>query len=98
MNRDQQRLLDYLQHILEAIKRIQRYVTDIDEVSFLENELIQDAVIRNLEIIGEASRNITRHYPEYAGLPLARLWISAVPYPFDLNESASLKLRAKVFF
>ena len=66
MNQDQKRLPDYLQHILEAIKRIQRYVTDIDEVSFLENELIQDAVIRNLEIIGEASRNIGRHYPEYA--------------------------------
>jgi uncharacterized protein with HEPN domain len=50
MKRDQQRLLDYLKHILEAIKRILRYVTDIDEVSFLENELIQDAVIRNLEL------------------------------------------------
>jgi uncharacterized protein with HEPN domain len=65
MSRDQQRLFDYLQHILEAISRIQRYVEDIDEVSFLNNELIQDAVIRNLEIIGEASRNINRHYPEY---------------------------------
>ena len=65
MSRDQQRLFDYLQHILEAISRIQRYVEDIDEVSFLNNDLIQDAVIRNLEIIGEASRNINRHYPEY---------------------------------
>ena len=58
MNRDQQRLLDYLQHILEAINRIQRYIEDIDEITFLDNELVQDAVIRNLEIMGEASRNI----------------------------------------
>lgn len=65
MNQDQQRLLDYLQHILEAINRIQRYIEDIDEISFLDNELIQDAVIRNLEIIGEASRDIHRNYPEY---------------------------------
>ncbi len=66
MSRDKQRLLDYLQHILKAITRIQHYIEDIDEPSFLTNELIQDAVIRNLEIIGEASRNINRHYPDYA--------------------------------
>ena len=65
MSRDQQRLFDYLQHILEAINRIHSYIEDIDEVSFLNNELIQDAVIRNLEIIGEACRNINRHYPKY---------------------------------
>ncbi len=65
MSCDQQRLLDYLQHILDAINRIQRYIEDIDEPSFLTNELIQDAVIRNLEIIGEASRNLERHYPDY---------------------------------
>lgn len=66
MSRDQQRLRDYLQHILEAIQRIQHYIAEVDEVSYLESELIQDAVIRNLEIIGEASRNINRHFPKYA--------------------------------
>ena len=35
------------------------------EVSFLENTLIQDAVIRNLEIIGEAANNVTQHFPSY---------------------------------
>lgn len=42
---------------------------------FLQNELAQDAVIRNVEIIGEASRNIEQRHPEFAGahpeLPLA---------------------------
>ena len=65
MSKDQQRLIDYLQHIVEACSRIQDYIEDIDEVSFLGNELIQDAVIRNLEVIGEASRNVGKHYPEY---------------------------------
>ena len=65
MSRDQQRLYDYLNHILDAITRIERYVDDIDELEFLENELIQDAVIRNMEVVGEASRNIERHYPEF---------------------------------
>lgn len=65
MSKDQQRLIDYLKHIIEAIVRVQNYIEDIDESSFLTNDLVQDAVIRNLEIIGEASRNITKHYPEY---------------------------------
>ena len=75
MKRDQQRLPDYLGHILEAIERIGRYTDEIDENSFLQDEMAQDAVIRNLEIIGEASHNIERDYPEFAAahpeLPLA---------------------------
>ena len=51
---------------LQAIERIQRYTEYIDETGFLHNDLVQDAVIRNVEIIGEAARNIARHYPEFA--------------------------------
>jgi uncharacterized protein with HEPN domain len=58
MIRDPQRLSDYLAHILEAIERIEEYVSDMDEVTFLASALVQDAVIRNFEIIGEASNNI----------------------------------------
>lgn len=61
MSRDKQRLLDYLTHILEAIERIHRYTEDMGELAFLENEMAQDAVIRNFEIIGEASHNIEDH-------------------------------------
>ena len=75
MSRDPQRLPDYLGHILEAIERIQHYVDDMDEVGFLNSKLVQDAVIRNLEVIGETSRNIERVHPEFAAahpeLPLA---------------------------
>ena len=75
MSRDKQRLADYLAHILEAIARIERYTKGVTELAFSQNELIQDAVIRNLEIIGEASNNIEKHSPEFAlshpELPLA---------------------------
>lgn len=37
----------------------------MDEASFLSNAMVQDAVIRNLEIIGEASRNIERLAPQF---------------------------------
>lgn len=60
------RLVNYLEHILEAMQRIFSYTEDITELTFTENKLIQDGVIRNLEVIGEACRNITRHYPDFA--------------------------------
>ncbi len=65
MSRDQQRLLDYLNHISEAIVRIEHYVEDLDENDFLNNALIQDAVVRNLEVIGEASNKIQKFYPAF---------------------------------
>ncbi len=75
MSRDPLRLRDYLGHILEAIDRIHEYLQDMDEVGFLANRMAQDAVIRNFEIIGEASRNIERVAPEFVAahpeLPLS---------------------------
>ena len=62
------RIPDYLEHILEAIERIESYTEDVDETSFLNNGMVQDAVIRNIEIIGEASNNIQRVFPEFASL------------------------------
>lgn len=58
MNRGSLRLEEYLKHIIEAIDRIQTYCEDMSEVSFLSSQITQDAVIRNFEIIGEASKNI----------------------------------------
>lgn len=75
MTHSKLRLPDYLEHILEAIERICRYTDAIDEDAFLQSEMAQDAVIRNIEIIGEASHNIERNCPEFAAahpeLPLA---------------------------
>jgi uncharacterized protein with HEPN domain len=50
---------------LDAIERIQRYCSDVDEVGFFKNEMIQDAVIKNFEVIGEASKNIDRKFPDF---------------------------------
>jgi len=48
----------FVEDILESIKKIQRYIENLNYNDFEKNELIVDAVIRNFEIIGEASRNI----------------------------------------
>ena len=52
----------YLQHILDAIQKISLYLQEIDKDKFLKNSLIQDGVIRQLEIIGEATKQIHRNY------------------------------------
>ncbi len=75
MSKAAPRLPDYLGHILQAIDRIQRYTSGLRETDFAQSEVIQDAVIRNFEVIGEASRNIARDCPDFAAahpeLPLS---------------------------
>jgi len=68
MSRHPQRLQDYLGHILQAIERIQRYTDDMDELGFVQNEMVQDAVIRNFEVIGEACRNIERDHADFVAV------------------------------
>ncbi|CAD5366833.1 conserved hypothetical protein [Rubrivivax sp. A210] len=72
------RVPDYLGHILQAIERIERYTAGMDAGAFLSSELVQDAVIRNLENLGEASNNIQRAAPEFAarhaGVPWAFMY------------------------
>ncbi len=52
------RVQDYIEHILGAIERIESYVDGLDQAAFEKNTLVQDAVIRNFEIIGEAANKI----------------------------------------
>lgn len=61
---DDLRLKDFFCHIIEAIERCQRYVAGMDKADFLADEKTQDAVIRTIEIVGEASNNIRNRYPE----------------------------------
>lgn len=66
MNGDDPRLVDFLDHMLEAIRRMRVYTQDLTAAEFSHNTLVQDGVIRNIEILGEAARNIERAYPEFA--------------------------------
>ncbi|BAL81633.1 HepT-like ribonuclease domain-containing protein [Caldisericum exile] len=50
---------EYLFDIKEAIDRIKNYTKDIDFGTFIAKTEKQDAVLRNLEIIGEAVKNIS---------------------------------------
>lgn len=56
--------LVYLHHILDAIDLIQEYLHGVSEERFYQERLIQDGVMRELEIIGEASRSISSEFRE----------------------------------
>lgn len=48
-----------MKHILDAVVRTRSYVEDLDHEGFLKNHLVQAAVMRELEVIGEASKHIS---------------------------------------
>ena len=49
----------YLRHILESIERVREFTRGVSEERFLKDALVQSAVIRQLEIIGEAVKNLS---------------------------------------
>ena len=60
----------YLQHILDAIAKVQIYLLAVDEVSFFTDSLVQDGVIRQIEIIGEATKRLSGEVrAQYADVP-----------------------------
>jgi uncharacterized protein with HEPN domain len=54
----------YLEDINTAIARIERHTKGLSRDDFEKNELVFDAVVRNLEIIGEATKRLPDAYKE----------------------------------
>lgn len=52
----------YIKHILDAVEVIESYLKNVDYEDFLKNKLIQDGIIRELEIIGEAAKRLTDNF------------------------------------
>jgi uncharacterized protein with HEPN domain len=50
----------YIEHILQSIDRIEAYLRGKDHQSFYNDFMTQDAVVRQLEIIGEATKRISK--------------------------------------
>jgi uncharacterized protein with HEPN domain len=73
---DPLRIADYLQHILEAIDNIRDYTAGMDLDAFMADRKTRDAVIRNLEVIGEACNNVAKNHPACAS------GLAVVPWGF----------------
>ena len=52
----------YIEHILESIAKIEKFIHNLDLDSFGKNDLVQSAVMRELEIIGEAAKKISDEF------------------------------------
>jgi uncharacterized protein with HEPN domain len=52
----------FLEHILESINEIEKYVKNMPERKFMDDMKTQDAVIRRIEIIGEATKNLSNDF------------------------------------
>jgi uncharacterized protein with HEPN domain len=60
----------FIKHILESIVLIEEYIYNISNDDFIKSRQIQDAVMRRLEIIGEATKNIPDGFKkEYPDIP-----------------------------
>lgn len=57
---------DYLEHIANRIARIERATSGVDLAGFLGNEVLQAAVERDIEIIGEAAGKLSQHTRDLA--------------------------------
>ena len=63
MSRDEGWLLD----MLLAARRVSEYVKDVTEEEFQQNRILQDAVVKRLEVIGEAANQITSEFKALHG-------------------------------
>ena len=54
----------YIKHILDAIAAIEQFIQSVEFEGFVENKLLQDGVVRELEIIGEASKKLSSDFKD----------------------------------
>ena len=88
MNRD---FKAFLQDIINSIDKIEKYTNKVEFEEFENNPLIVDAVTRNLEIIGEATKqipiDIKEKYPEIPWKEMAGMRDKIIHGYFDIVYS-----------
>ena len=66
--------LVYLRHILDAIHRIEEYIEGVEYEDFMNNNLIQAGVMREIEITGEATKGLMQGFKEkYPDIPWKKM-------------------------
>lgn len=80
---------EFLSDILEAIRRVQAYTAGMAFEAFLRDTKTQDAVVRNLEIIGEATKRLSdevhERYPDVPWKSMAGIRDRLIHHYFGLN-------------
>jgi uncharacterized protein with HEPN domain len=64
----------YLRHIIDAFTQVDHYMDGISHEEFFSNKLLQDGVIRQLEVMGEAARNLSDDFRnEHPQIPWSQM-------------------------
>lgn len=98
--------LPYLGHIADSINAIEAY-TSGGRTAFMADHLVQDAVIRNFEIIGEAAGRLSTDLRNRSGIPWSKIiafrnrlihayWSVDLPLVWDVIENELPDLKAEV--
>lgn len=89
----------YLQHIFEATGYIENFIGTMGKDEFLKNVMVQSAVIRQLEIIGEAVKNLSgimrRKYKEILWSDIAGLRDKLIHGYFGVDLKLVWKISTK---
>jgi uncharacterized protein with HEPN domain len=88
-----ERVEDYLEHIAEAIERATNYLVPLKNTEELQqNQQVQDAVVRNIEIIGEAANKIQKmdsgfaaNHPELPWIEMRGMRNKVIHNYFDVD-------------
>lgn len=80
---------DYLNDILEAMERIITYTSGLSYTQFMEDTRTQDAVLRNIEVIGEAVKRLSpplrKRYPAVPWKDIAAMRDKVIHHYFGIN-------------
>lgn len=64
----------YLGHVRESIAAIESFLADVDEREFYKSRLLQSAVVREIEIIGEAVKRLSPQFRQaHPTIPWSRI-------------------------
>jgi uncharacterized protein with HEPN domain len=58
------RARDYFEHMLDAAKAIQQFMSGVSEEEFFSDRKTRDAVVRNIEVLGEAAKSLSDVLPD----------------------------------
>lgn len=82
----------YLRHILNSIERIEDYTEGMEKNDFLSSNLVQDGTIRQIEIIGEATKNLSKNirekYSQISWSDIAGMRDRLIHHYFGVNLNA----------
>jgi uncharacterized protein with HEPN domain len=89
----------FIEHILQCIEHLEQYLKGITKKEFLASVQLQDSVIRRIEIIGEAVKNIPKQiknkYPDIAWKEIAGMRDILIYEYFGVDLGLTWKVATK---